>query len=194
MNRFETMLMNNPVRAALQRGWEAPALERLGGRCDGARVLEIGCGRGIGAEIILDRFGARELVAIDLDPRMVALARRRLGERASVRVGDAAALDEPDASFDAVFDFGIVHHVPEWPAAIREVARVLRRNGRFYFEEVARRVLDRPIVRALTRHPREDRFEASDWLAELGRHGLHVGDRVRRICGGAWFLGVATRS
>ncbi len=60
--------MNNPVRALMQRRYEARLLERLGGRLEGLRVLEIGCGRGIGTEIILEHFGAREVHAFDLDP------------------------------------------------------------------------------------------------------------------------------
>lgn len=60
--------MNNPVRAALLRWYEAPLLERLGGRVEGGRVLELGCGRGVGTEIILRRFGAAEVHAFDIDP------------------------------------------------------------------------------------------------------------------------------
>lgn len=47
LNRPEKALMNNPLRAALQRHYEAPLLEQLGGRLKATRVLEIGCGRGI---------------------------------------------------------------------------------------------------------------------------------------------------
>ncbi|HVT78626.1 MAG TPA: hypothetical protein VHD87_16420 [Acidimicrobiales bacterium] len=44
MNSVETALMNSPVRAALQRHYEAPLLERLGGRSAGGQALEVGCG------------------------------------------------------------------------------------------------------------------------------------------------------
>ncbi|MDP1807115.1 MAG: hypothetical protein Q8K72_18205 [Acidimicrobiales bacterium] len=44
LNVIEKALMNNPVRAAIQRRYEAPLLRRLGGTVDAARVLEIGCG------------------------------------------------------------------------------------------------------------------------------------------------------
>ena len=47
LNRVEKMLMNNPVRALLQKSYESSLLEGLGGRVDGLRVLEIGCGRGV---------------------------------------------------------------------------------------------------------------------------------------------------
>ena len=96
LNRVEKALMNNPVRALVQRRHEAAVMERFGGRVEGGRVLEIGCGRGVGTEIIFERFGAREVHAFDIDPDMIARARRRLSgysaNRLSLFVGDAAAI------------------------------------------------------------------------------------------------------
>jgi len=45
LNGIEKALMNNPLRAALQRWYEAPLLERLGGRLDGLQVLEMSARR-----------------------------------------------------------------------------------------------------------------------------------------------------
>ena len=80
LNSLEKALMNNPVRAMLQRRYEAPLMDRFGGRTEGLRVLEIGCGRGVGTELIFERFRAREVHAFDLDPEMVELARKRLAK------------------------------------------------------------------------------------------------------------------
>lgn len=104
LNSIEKALMNNPVRALAQRHYEAPLLEKLGGRTEGLRVLEIGCGRGVGTEIIFRRFGARKVHAFDVDPDMIKQARNRLsgypGHRLKLYVGDAAAIDEEDESFE----------------------------------------------------------------------------------------------
>ena len=92
MNRLETFLMNNPCRTLIQHHIAAPRLLALGGPMQGGRALEIGCGKGEGAHIILKRFAASEVVALDLDEEMVARAQRRLrrwGDRAQVRVGSA---------------------------------------------------------------------------------------------------------
>lgn len=194
LNRAEKALMNNPVRAFIQRRYESRLLERLGGRAEGMRVLEVGCGRGVGTEIIFRRFGAREVHAFDLDPDMVEQARRRLAsygpESLRLSVGDVTAIDAEDRSFDAVVDFGILHHVPRWQAGVAEIARVLKPGGRFYFEEVSSRALDRRAYRALFEYPAENRFSRGEFVRELERHGMAVGDRVVERLFGDFFFGV----
>ncbi len=198
LNRIERALMNNPVRAAIQRWYEAALLERLGGRTEQLRVLEVGCGRGIGTEIIFERFAAATVCAFDLDPDMVAQARARLGRylpgRLQLEVGDATAIAAPDASFDAVFDFGIVHHIPDWRAAVAEVRRVLRPGGRFFFEEVTRHALERWSYSTFLEHPRADRFSGAEFVAELERQGLAVGGRFVHRFFGDFVIGVARAS
>jgi ubiquinone/menaquinone biosynthesis C-methylase UbiE len=200
MNRIETAVVNNPARRAAQRFYETRLLTRLGGRTPGARAVEIGCGSGYGTKLILDQFGAAHVDAVDLDPKMIARARRRLvryGDRVRLAHGSATdlrgAVDAEDDGYDAVFDFGIIHHIPDWRAAIAEVARVLRPDGKFYFEEVTAVALARPSYRALFDHPTTDRFAAGEFLAELGRRGLRVDDRWVTRVGGDFLFGVAVR-
>lgn len=177
LNRIETAMMNNPVRAAVQRGFEARRLVRMGGLVPGGRVLEVGCGRGIGAEIILDVFGATQVDAFDLDPRMVALAEARLAhrnDRVRLWAGDVTAIEAADATYDAVFDFGIIHHVPDWQAAIREVHRVLKPGGRLFAEEVHERFIAHPLWRRLLEHPQANRFDRARFTRELAAVGFDV--------------------
>lgn len=195
MNAAETALMNNPDRRAIQRRIEAPLLLRLGGSVEGGRVIEIGCGQGVGTEIILEQFGAAQVTAFDLDPGMIDLAGERLapyGDRVSLSVAVAQHIEAPDDSFDAVFDFGIIHHIPDWRAAIAEVRRVLRPGGRFFFEEVTTRALDRWSYRTFLDHPKHDRFGAFGFVHELEQQGLHVGDRATTRFFGDFVIGVAT--
>jgi ubiquinone/menaquinone biosynthesis C-methylase UbiE len=191
LNRVEYALMNNPLRAAIQRRFEAARLLRMGGALPGGAALELGCGRGVGAELVLDVFGAQTVDAFDLDPRMVALARERLaprGARARLWVGDATAIPVPDAHYDAVFDFGIVHHIPDWRAALGEVRRVLKPGGRFYAEEVLGRFIRHPLARALLEHPQTDRFDAAQFRAALAEAGLEVSDSHELWHAFAWFV------
>ncbi|HWT00809.1 MAG TPA: class I SAM-dependent methyltransferase [Pyrinomonadaceae bacterium] len=194
LNRAEKALMNNPVRAFIQRHYESRLLERLGGRTQGMRVLEVGCGRGVGTGIIFERFGAREVYAFDLDPDMIDRAKRRLSsygpERLRISVGDVTKIDADDRSFDAVVDFGILHHVPRWQEGVAEIGRVLRPGGRFFFEEVSSRALNRRAYRALFEYPVENRFSRDEFVGELERQGIAVGDKVVERLFGDFFFGV----
>lgn len=194
MNRAETLLVNSPLRAVVQRTYETHVLRRLGGRLDGGVALEVGCGRGVGLGIILEQFGADRAVGFDLDRDMVRQARHRLaryGDRVDVSVGDVTAIAAADATYDAVFDFAIVHHVPDWRAAVAEIRRVLRPGGRFYFTEVTRHALQRPTYRLLFDHPEHDRFSGDELIAELESVGLHVGERHVERFFGDFVFGVA---
>jgi ubiquinone/menaquinone biosynthesis C-methylase UbiE len=182
LNRLGKLGLNSPTRAFVQHRVVAPLLERLGGRLDGGRALELGCGRGVGGEIIQDRFLAAELELLDIDPDMVERARHRLAGRPRTRVvvGDATRIDAPDQRFDGVFDFGAIHQMGEWPDAVAEVRRVLRPGGRFYFEEVAS-----PLLRWTLRYtiegwppPSAHPFSRAAFLAELEARDLRIDHRL----------------
>lgn len=191
LNRVEYLLMNNPIRAAIQHGWEARRLLTMGGPMDGGRALEIGCGRGVGIQIILDTFGASQVDAFDLDPRMVKAAarrHRRRTDRVTVWQGDVTSIKKADAYYDAVFDFGIIHHVPTWRDAITEVSRVLRPGGRFYAEEVFGRFTNGFPWRYLFEHPRDDRFDKEEFSTALTSSGFRVLQAVECIEYFGWFI------
>lgn len=196
LNSIEKALMNNPVRAFVQKHHEAAIMERLGGRCDGKKVMEIGCGRGVGTEIIFERFGAGEVHAFDLDPKMVKIARRRLAkfgqQKLRLSVGDAERIDAADNSYDAVFDFGIIHHIPKWEDAVKEVARVLKPGGKFYFEEVTKKALGRWLYRTFLKHPTENRFTGEDFISVLEKNGIVVGSNKQYWLFNDLIIGIGT--
>jgi len=174
LNALEFALMNNPIRAMSQRYLETPLLIGPPWVLSGKQVLEVGCGRGVGIEILLAR-GAASVAGFDLDPEMVVLAQQRLakyGSRARVFVGDAAMIAAPDASFDAVVDYGIIHHIPSWPQALHEIARVLRPGGDFYFEDLFKGFISAWPIRALFDHPQATQFTGQEFRAGLEAVGL----------------------
>ena len=94
-------------------------------------VLEIGVGLGTD-HVQFARAGAH-LHGVDLTERGVELVRRRLeleGLQSELRVADAEHLPFADESFDYVYSWGVLHHTPDTPTAIREAIRVLRPGGR----------------------------------------------------------------
>ena len=164
------------MRAWSQRALETPRLIGPRGVLAGRRVLEVGCGRGVGVEILLS-LGATHVTGFDLDPKMIDRAQQRTaayGNRARVFVGDAEAIDAPDASFDAVVDYGVVHHVPNWSQALKEIARVLKPGGVFYFEDLLRGLISLWPARVLFDHPQATQFYGREFRTGLEVAGLRV--------------------
>lgn len=169
--------MNNPIRSAIQRYFEVPKLLKMGGKLRGGKILELGCGRGVGTELILDFFGAESVDAFDLDPEMITLARKRLkrrGQHVTLWVGDATHIKGEKNVYDAVFDFGIIHHIPDWNTAIQEVHRVLKPGGRFYAEEMFDKFITSPFWKRVLDHPQENRFDHDRFKTALMQNGLTV--------------------
>ena len=178
LNTLEFIMMNNSVRAASQRRLETPFIIGRRGALAGKRVLEVGCGRGVGLVILLG-LGAAHVTGFDLDPEMVALARDRVaqyGDRVRVFAGDAeATFGAPDASFDAVVDYGILHHVPNWQRALQEIARVLKSGGMFYFEDLLKGLISPWPARVLFDHP-----QATQYYGREFRAGVEIPARANR--------------
>jgi len=95
------------------------------------RLLEIGFGTG--TDLLQFARGGAAVTGVDLTPRSIEIGRARFeiyGERGEFLIGDAENLGFPDASFDVVYSFGVLHHTPNTELAIAEIHRVLRPGGR----------------------------------------------------------------
>ena len=143
---------NVEARNTLQARIEVPLLIKALALPRGGRVLEIGCGRGIALPVLAERLAPRALVGVDIDPVLVAAATRHvrtLGVQADVHLADVRDLPFESASFDLVIDFGTCYHVSGRAAgaraALREVARVLRRGGLFVHETPIAQLLAHPV-------------------------------------------------
>jgi SAM-dependent methyltransferase len=97
----------------------------------GDRVLDVGVGSG-NAAIEAARRGA-VVTGIDLTPAQIERARARCageGIEVDLRVGDAEALDVPDAGFDVVLSVMGVIFAPDHARALAEMARACRPGGK----------------------------------------------------------------
>ena len=110
-------------------------LEQLGDPT-GRRVLDAGCGGGLVARE-LAAAGA-EVVGIDRSLGSLGVARRATPRRFRPAQGRLERLPFADASFDAVVAADVLEHLPDLPAAVAELARVLRPAGSFLFDTVNR--------------------------------------------------------
>jgi SAM-dependent methyltransferase len=95
-------------------------------------ILDAGCGNGRYSRFLL-RHADRDatVTAFDLSPRMLTRARRRLkSARVSFAVADLTRLPYPAAAFDAAVCGWVLEHLPDPRLGLRELARVLRPDGR----------------------------------------------------------------
>ena len=146
LTNVEKLLVCSPLRARTLRKIEAPRVLSNLGIGERSFCLDVGCGSGIGALLINQYLHCEKVVGVDIDPGMVAAAKKRISHppkwAQNVRTDnieflceDATRLIFPDCCFDAVFLFGVLHHIKEWKKVISEVYRVLKRGGVFSFVE-----------------------------------------------------------
>ena len=125
------------------------------------RVVDIASGTGASALHLADRFGCR-VTGFDLSQRNVdrangQAARIGLAERVRFECGDAERLPLPDESVDALVCECAFCTFPDKPEAARELARVLRSDGRVGLSDITR-----------ADGPSDDLNDLVAWIACLG--------------------------
>lgn len=138
---------NETGRNWRQEYLEIPVMLALLGLPRHARVLEVGCGRGIGLPPMARRLEPSRLVGLDIDPAFLAEAEEHLAEtgtEAELVHGDVRRLPFPDGDFDVVIDFGTCFHIARPGPALREIARVLAPGGVFATETGVSQLLSHP--------------------------------------------------
>ncbi len=113
---------------------------------DGQRILDLGCGDGVVAALLLDRFPTAHLTGVDTSPPMLERAGERLAPypgrwrlyQSTMQGLDALAL--PPASFDAAIGIQSIHHLnrEEKQTLFQRVAGLLRPGGLFLLSDRVR--------------------------------------------------------
>lgn len=178
LNKFEFVSMNNPLRAFVQEYIEIKQLRRLSQLPSGIKVLEIGCGNGWGTKLIKKYFNPSEIYAIDLDPKMINIAKKsNKDNKIYFSVADATKLPFKDNSFDAIFDFGIIHHIPDWKKCLIDLRRVLKSGGQLLIEDLSIETFETPfgkLMRKVLAHPYGAMYKRSEFIQFLKSIGFTV--------------------
>ena len=132
MTVTEKSVMNSRLREWFQQHYEFAVvqrqLRRQGIDLQGKVLLDAGCGAGVNTRLLQQTFAPQAMYGIDLLPEEAVLARQN-APGAHISVGDLVATEFADAQFDAIFAFGVFHHIPHWPTALQEVRRILKPGG-----------------------------------------------------------------
>jgi ubiquinone/menaquinone biosynthesis C-methylase UbiE len=110
------------------------------------KAMELGSGTGFFLLNLMQGGVIKQGSVTDLSPGMVQVALRnaaQLGLDVDGRVADAERIPYDDNTFDLVVGHAVLHHIPDVPAAFREVLRVLKPGGRFVFAGEPTRIGDR---------------------------------------------------
>ncbi|HVL33369.1 MAG TPA: methyltransferase domain-containing protein [Actinomycetota bacterium] len=134
----------------------------------GARILDIGCGEGYGAELLAQK---GTVVACDYSFEAVKHARDRYRGAAEFLVCDAQKLPFADDAFDVVSSLQVIEHFRDTEAHLAGVARILRADGWHYvatpnIDQMSEEERDNPY------HLRD--FTARDLRESLTRHFENV--------------------
>jgi len=194
LNWAERCAVNNPLRVIQQR-IEIRLLKRMATLGARSHVLEVGCGRGAGAELVFKEFQPALFHASDLDLEMIQRAQRYLSQEVRSKiffyVGDVLTLPYREAFMDAVFVFGVLHHIEDWAKSLAEIARVLKRGGLFFFEELYPSLYQNFITKHLLLHPRHNRFYSSELREALKQADLPIKEALE--CKRLGILGVSVK-
>ena len=141
---------------------------------EGRQLLELGCGAGWMTRLLAERFRPARILATEVDRIQLEknLAQPPI-PGVEFRYGGAEAIAAPDASFDAVFMFKSLHHVPRdlMAPSLGEIHRVLVPGGLAYFCEPVYWG-DFNAVLSLVHDEREVREAAFEALVQAVESGL----------------------
>ena len=155
-------------------------LPRLLALMDGPlRGKGLALGPGVGWETLslAEKFPETTLIGVDYDPDQVERARRNLAghpalsARVAFHQGDVSSLSFPAGTFDFAYELNVLHHIRDYPAAIREVRRVLKSGGRFFLQDLSRHFF-LPGLRQL--FPPESLFSRAELVWQLEAAGFGV--------------------
>lgn len=155
------------------------------------RVLEIGCGTGTTALRLAPRVA--RMLATDVSSEMIAIARERAAKAECANVEfemasaaePAGALALPEGAFDVVLAFNVLHLVPQRPAALATIMRVLKPGGLFISKTAClaeMSVLIRmavPLMRAVGKAPYVEAFSGAELERDVRVAGFAVDECAR---------------
>ncbi len=116
-----------------QRFWHKRRFQEVSRVVDkvSGQILDIGCNDGTFSKVVLDKSGAKKLVGIDVVEKTIDWANDHWKKdgRMKFMVGDAQILPFDSATFDAVFALEVLEHVFDPLKVLKEIRRVMKKDG-----------------------------------------------------------------
>ena len=199
--RVLTPAFDAVVRMAMREKKFRPALIAQVDAQPGQRVLDIGAGTGTLALLAKQAQRKADITALDADPDILELARRKAAQRGlevQFDLGLSTDLPYADGSFDKVMSTLFFHHLsdPDKRTTLAEVTRVLRPGGELHIGDYTRAadplqlLLSGPVrlFDGLERTRTNYSGRLPHFLADAGFRDVHEGSRLRTVFGTLGFV------
>ena len=139
------------------------------------KLLVVGCGDGVEAAILAQQLKA-EVTGIDIEDNF----EKDASQIAQLQKGNAMSLDFKDESFDFVFSYHALEHIENPSKAIKEIHRVLKKDGGFWVGTPNKSRILGYIGGKNTSFSEKIKWNLADWKARLGgrfdnKFGAHAG-------------------
>lgn len=118
-------------------------------------ALDLGCGTGELMKLILRQDNTKTLYGIDLSGEMLKAAKNKLGQTATVILGDSEQLPFADNFFDVVYCNDSFHHYPAPDKVLCEINRVLKPRGTFVMCDCWHPFIGRAVINFYMKFSRE---------------------------------------
>lgn len=178
MNQFETFLMTFDFGRKIYLRGIVKKLQEISQLPPKKKVLEIGCGNGIGTRLIHEYFQPSELIATEYDESLVEITQQKVKDlNVLVEQADATKFRFANNEFDAVIGLSVIHHIPNWEEALDELHRIIKPNGLLIIKELSIETFETffgKISRKFVEHPYDDMFRKDEFIDYIKQKGFKL--------------------
>lgn len=129
-----------------------------------ANILDVGCGAGFLTNFMAEN--GFNVSGIDLSQESLNVAHKHdTTKKVRYKLANAYELPYPDQSFDIITSLDFLEHVDSPQSVIKEVSRVLKPNGLFFYHTFNRNILSHLVV-----------IKCVEWFVQNTPKDMHVID------------------
>lgn len=109
------------------------------------KILDVGCGTG---NVLIKLSSNRDLklYGLDISEKMIEIAKKNLGDKAELKVGDSEYMPWEDNSFDVIVCNASFHHYPNPEKVLIEMKRVLKSSGTLIIGDPTAPIMYRQMI------------------------------------------------
>ena len=173
MNKLEKLFVNSYLFNLVYKYTVYNSFLNFINRSIKGKLLEIGCGIGKTTHFLAGRYNTLIITAIDYDRGQIDIANKnRESTKIKFMQADATNLKFKPAHFDYAIETNVSHHIKNYPKAIKEVKRVLKKNGYFYLMDISQYFFTLPIIKYL--FPPEAYLTKKELIKQLENTGFEI--------------------